>query len=836
VFAEAPGKTEAELGVPLCGPSGNETIKAFQVVGWSRRNLVLGNICACRPPGNDMKAHLLLLGRRNKSRERKGKDPILTPMEACWPRMLRELHTLDNVLLMGAYSRAAVYSHRIVPEDEQVVGRAKKDASDTALQAARGYPDWVIIPGIPELGLAPKTIGVVSTVHPAYVMRQRRWTFPFRWDVAKSVRQATNNLSILEPAIVLNPTVEQIGNFLERLDGTPAYDIETNGQGDWNAEQDIRCIGIGNESQTIVIPYKSVQRYPEWRYTPAEREQRNEIVNAWFRGDIGADPHKIACDQNGQFDLCVLRHQHPGFVMGRKRFDTAIAHHVAHSEFPHDLGFLTSQYTDRPAHKDVDHHSWTSDRELHIYNAYDVATTSWAAQCLVLEPDLQAQKVVFENDMFLSQFCLEMHELGLHMDIVERDSHYKRLTDSAEVNLAQARDYAVQAVNEDSWTKAREKFAVDINPNSPQQMQYFLYEMMGVAPLPAKEGGFTDSGEPSVSKDILFSLMDKGLSDTLERFLLAVIDYREDIKLRSTYCEVEPCSDGRIHPNWNPHTVLSGRLSCSEPNVQNLKKILRTIYDCEKGHILVAWDYAQLEARIVAWLAQQMDQVDAFLSGADIHRVNACAVLGIDSVDKVAKGERQFTKTFVYAAQYLAGVEKVWQMLRNFRALDGTRPYRDMPFKQVKTMFDRFWRQRADIMRYHETGRALQYDQGFLAEPVMGRLRRFLDAIGINDEKEEKANFRIQACGAAIINSRTKVLREHCYPGFDGPNTGIVQQGHDSLMVECREENAEKVGLLGIEKLFFQLGGLPIPVDCEIGYSFGRLREMKEKNGRLVPK
>lgn len=835
ICAEAPGGREKQIGRPLVGPSGKETMRALGSCGWTRGDVSLLNACSCQPPGRSMDDHLFHLRERNRTRAQRGLNALLPPAEACWPRFLRELHTLDAILLMGSVSRGIVYNHRILTEEEleDLRRQTKSVDGETGLMAARGYPDIIRLPGIEALGLEPKIIAAVSTIHAAFALRKKRWVLPFRWDVAKATRLATGQLRPFQPLVRLFPSNDQLLTFLSELDGYPAYDIETDlgpKTGSWLGERTLRCVGIGNEKDVMVVPYHSVQRDPEWLYSPAEKERRNRIVNAWFAGEIGKDPYKIAIDQNGIFDQTVLRHQHPGFRMGRARFDTVIAHHVAWSELPHDLGFQTSQYTDRPSHKDVDHSQWRGDRELHAYCGLDVATQSWNAQCLMKEPSLLAQPLAFQNDMFLSEFCRELHELGMKMDISERDRHYKLLTESSEQNLELAQELAVECVREAGWTKARESFARDLNPNSPDQLARFIYTDLGIAPLPRQAGGYTESGTPATGRDVLFSLTDRGVSDLIERFLLAVIDYREDIKLRGTYCSVQPCRDGRIRPFWNPHVAVSGRLSCKDPNLQNLRKALRTIYSREKGHILIAWDYAQLEARVTAILAGQMDQVEAFKAGADIHKVNACAVLGFGSVDEVDGSARQFTKTFVYAVQYLAGLQKVHQMIRNFRAKNGSRPYRDRPFSAIETMNDRFWKNRRAIAEFHRRNRDLQLQQGFLEDVVMGRRRYFLDAVQIEDEKEEKANYIIQSSAAAIVNRATKRLRDKFPPGFDGPNTGICQQGHDSLMLECREESWEVVAAEGCRTLDDELFGLPIPVDCEVGYSFGRLKEVSRES------
>jgi DNA polymerase-1 len=455
----------------------------------------------------------------------------------------------------------------------------------------------------------------------------------------------------------------------------------------------------------------------------------------------------------------------------------------------------------------------------------DVAVTSYAAAHMLPDQRFQTQKKVFRSGMQMSEFCRDMHTLGTKINIEERDRLWQVKNDEMEDAARRVNRLACEALPKTA-SRGLRRFAAELNPGSPEQVGRYLYQVCGIEPLPEKEGGITDTGNPAVSRPVLYGLIDRGLPAIVEEMILSLIDYKEAQKIRGTYCTVEPASDGRVHASWHPHGTVSGRLSCSQPNLMNLPYSIKSMYVAEDGHLLVQCDKAQLEARITAWLAQEENQIKVFLDGGDIHKVNACAVLQIPSIDQVSKAHRQFTKTFVYAIQYLAGCNKAWRMVRVFRDKKGNRPYSQMPYSEAEAAFNSFWSDRVKTQNFHAKNREFFARHGYLADVIHGRKRHFLDGNAGGTLKEELANFQIQSTAAADVNEATMRLRRRFPMDFDGPRTGITMQCHDSLTIECREENAMSVGKEMVEIMNSSLGDMPLPVDCQIGKSLGTLEEV----------
>ncbi len=836
IVAEAPGQHEETLGYPMCGPSGAELEAALTEAGITRSHVSILNVMCCRPPGNNYEAHLRLVATMNKQRAKAGKPLLLKPHEACLPRLIHELKGAKGLVLVGKYARQAIIG---VDADEKKRARDRMDDLEVSLDddevtvhseeriPGRGFPGHAAIHGA--------RIPCLTSVHPAYVLRSRRWTIPFRSDIKKAVRMARGQLKWTTPEMLFFPTPDELEHFLDTLppDELVAYDVETDGLRP--TEVNLRCIGIGTKSKVTCVPFRTVQSIPAWSYSREDKQRIREILLRFFANKQG-----VIVAHNGKYDHAVLEHcgELPGLEMGRREFDTAIAHHVVWSEWPHDLDFLIAQYTDAPHHKGKNHDRWESDRELHYYCMLDVSRTSECASFLIADPRLAAQKRAFKTDMFLSFFCRKLGDVGMKIDIKERDRLFVLQTSIMEQKQADARRMATEALERTGKASPGSlKLAESFNPGSTLQVGKLLYDALEVEPAPEKSGGYTDTGALSTKSDVLYFLMDRGLSDLVENFLLAIIDYRGAQKLRGTYCTVVPCRDGRVRSSWNPHVVVSGRLSGSDPNLLNLERSIRSMYIPEPGNLLVACDKAQQEIRVVAWLAQDTRWISAIMAGADIHRVNAVDLLDIPTVDQVSKGHRQFTKTFVLAIQYLAGLKKAYQMVRNFvDPVTGLRPYRKISLSKISLCFKKFWDAHRAILDLHARNRAIYAQQGFLADEIHGRRRYFLDAGGDEEAKEEMANFLVQCSSASDMNDRIQEVMHEFPVGYAGKGTGVVHYCYDALVLEAPAHRALDDGIRLTQIMYSKLGDMPLPVDLAIGADYGHKTEYVKRGDMWVPK
>ncbi|MFH1864683.1 MAG: uracil-DNA glycosylase family protein, partial [Candidatus Eisenbacteria bacterium] len=511
IVAEAPGHQEELLGFPLVGPSGDETMSALKESGLTRNDVSLCNVMCCRAPEASYEAHVRLIRYRNKDRRKHGVPELLLPHEACLPRLIGEIKGARALVLIGKQARQAIIGidkdelarqpspdaagTEFVVEDEFGERRPAEVSQTEERIPARGFPGKALVDG--------REIPCLTSVHPAFVLRSRRWTKIFRWDIAKAVRMARGHLQWTEPRMTFFPKPDQLRRFLFGLPGNAiiAYDTETDSLEPTEAR--LRCIGIGTKDECICVPFTSVEVAPSWGgYAWEERAEIRDILLAWF-----ANPTGTVVAQHEKYDHSVLKHcgELPGFKLRRRVFDTAVAHHVAWSEWPHDLDFLIAQYTDAPHHKGVRHDRWKSDRELHKYCMLDVARTAEVAEKLLKEPALRAQKTAFVNDLFLSTFCRHLSETGFRLDVAERDRLYQVQTEVMEEKVAEASRLATRALEvSGKSSRGTRKLARTLNPNSYKQVGKILYEALGVEPAPEKAGGYTDTGDPSTKSDTLY--------------------------------------------------------------------------------------------------------------------------------------------------------------------------------------------------------------------------------------------------------------------------------------------------------------------------------------------
>jgi DNA polymerase-1 len=329
----------------------------------------------------------------------------------------------------------------------------------------------------------------------------------------------------------------------------------------------------------------------------------------------------------------------------------------------------------------------------------------------------------------------------------------------------------------------------EFNLNSPPQLRVILYEKLGLSP-----GKRTPKGQLSTDASVLEKLRDHPVVD-------ALLSWRELDKLNSTYLEALPRlvdpRDGRIHTTFNQAVAATGRLSSSNPNLQNIpvrtelgRQIRRAFVPGEEGHVLLAADYSQIELRILAHLSGDEGLRDAFASGHDIHTATAARVFGLPE-DKVDPALRSRAKMVNYGLAYglsawglasrldIAPDEAQEIMDAYFASFPGIREYLD---RQVD---------RATVDGYTET--------------LLGRRRHIPELQASNPRVRDLG--RRQALNAPIQGSASDVfkvamihvdlaLREH--PELD---CHMLLTVHDELVFEVRETNVEASAALVKERM-----------------------------------
>jgi DNA polymerase-1 len=321
----------------------------------------------------------------------------------------------------------------------------------------------------------------------------------------------------------------------------------------------------------------------------------------------------------------------------------------------------------------------------------------------------------------------------------------------------------------------------EFNISSPAQLSTVLFEDLSLPTMNIKKG---KSGSYSTASDVLEKL--KQLHPIIE----LVENYREFTKLKNTYVDTLPTmidETSKVHTTFNMTVAQTGRLSSEGPNLQNipvrteLGKQIRRGFEAEEGNVFVSADYSQFELRIAAAMSEDDAMIAAFNDDRDIHTETAALIHGVTS-DQVTKEQRYAAKAVNFGVLYGQGVHGL---------SSGT----GISYAEAKQFIDRYFEVRPKLKGMIEKFRHQALERGYV-ETLLGRRRLTPDAKSSNFIIRESAfraavNMPIQGT-AADLTKLAMVAVDAKLP--DGASQ--ILQIHDSIMVECREQDAEKVGAM----------------------------------------
>ncbi len=344
------------------------------------------------------------------------------------------------------------------------------------------------------------------------------------------------------------------------------------------------------------------------------------------------------------------------------------------------------------------------------------------------------------------------------------------------------------------------------NINSTQQLGHILFHDLGLPPVKKTKTGYSTSAE------VLEKL--RSQHPVVEQ----VLEYRQLAKLNSTYVEglakvIAP--DGRIHTSFQNTVTATGRLSSTEPNLQNipvrtpLGAEMRKMFMAGPGNILVDADYSQIELRLLAHIAGDQAMQDAFNTGADIHTITASQVLGIP-VEKVTKAERSSAKAVNFGIVYGISSFSLSQDIH-------------VSVNEAKEYMDRYLSTYAGVARYQKEVVEKAKSEGYVST-LMGR-RRWVPELRSSNFNQRSfgervaLNAPIQGTAADLI--KLAMVRVDCRLRKEGLKARLVLQVHDELIVECPEKETETVkNILREEMEGVATLAVPLTADAEAGQTW----------------
>ncbi|KJY84398.1 DNA polymerase I [Vibrio galatheae] len=353
--------------------------------------------------------------------------------------------------------------------------------------------------------------------------------------------------------------------------------------------------------------------------------------------------------------------------------------------------------------------------------------------------------------------------------------------------------------------KAYEIAEQEFNMNSPKQLQALLFEKMGL-PVIKK----TPSGTPSTNEEVLQEL---ALDYPLPKLIL---EYRGLAKLKSTYTDKLPkminAETGRVHTSYHQAVTATGRLSSTDPNLQNIPirneegRRIRQAFIAPHGYKIMAVDYSQIELRIMAHLSGDKALLEAFQQGKDIHAATAAEIMGT-SIDQVTSEQRRRAKAVNFGLIYGMSAFGLAKQL-------------GIPRGEAQDYMNKYFERYPGVMQYMEDTRSAAAEQGYV-ETIYGR-RLHLPEIKSRNAMRRKAaeraaiNAPMQGTAADIIKKAMLVVDEWIQNEGQG-RVKLLMQVHDELVFEVQESALAEIESK-VQQLMESAAQLDVPLIAETGH------------------
>ena len=513
---------------------------------------------------------------------------------------------------------------------------------------------------------------------------------------------------------------------------------------------------------------------------PANYEEALKIVQI-FKPLYESDKI-MKIGQNIKYDYEVLTRY--GVTLKGKMFDTMIAHYLIQPELHHNMDYMAETLLSYqtihieellgPKGKKQKNMRDLSPTDIYEYAAEDADITLRLKN--VLEPrlkELGVEELFWNIEMPLVRVLADMELNGVCLDT-------EALQDTSKIFTERMKQY-----EQEIYKEAGEEF----NISSPKQVGDILFGKLQIMDKPKK----TKTGQYVTSEEVLQSLENKS------PIVRNILNYRGMKKLLSTYIDALPKlinpRTGHIHTSFNQALTATGRLSSSDPNLQNIPvrtddgKEIRKCFIPEEGCLFFSADYSQIELRIMAHLSEDENMMEAFREGHDIHRATAAKIWHVD-IDKVTDAQRKKAKQANFGIIYGITTYGLAQRM-------------DIPNGEAKELIEGYFRTFPKVQAYMEHAKEEARAKGY-AETLFHRRRYLADINSRNATvrgfaERNAINAPIQGTEADII----KVAMVRIWERFkkEGIRSKMILQVHDELNFSVFPEEREQVERIVIEEM-----------------------------------
>ena len=529
---------------------------------------------------------------------------------------------------------------------------------------------------------------------------------------------------------------------------------------------------------------------------PSEREKALQIVNIFK--SVYEDPKILKVGQNLKYDLEVLRNYN--VQLQGPMWDTMIAHYLIQPELRHNMDFMAEVYLNyKTIHIDEligpKGKNQRSMRDLSPTLVYEYAAEDADVTLRLknkLEPELkkfECEDLFYNIEMPLMPVLAEMEMNGVCLD-----------TDSLKEtsNILTAR---LKEIEHRIYELAGKSF----NIASPKQVGTILFDELRIIEKPKK----TKTGQYVTSEDVLQQLKNK------HEIVADILEYRGITKLLGTYIDSLPHlinpRTGHIHTSFNQTVTATGRLSSSDPNLQNIPirgedgKEIRKAFVPEPGCLFFSADYSQIELRVMAHLSNDKNMIEVFQEGKDLHAATAANIYK-KPINEVTRDERTKSKRANFGIIYGITVFGLAERL-------------DISRDEAKQLIDGYFTTFPEVHDYMEQAKQTARQRGYVTT-LFGR-RRYLPDINsanatVRGFAERNAiNAPIQGTAADII--KVAMIRIHQRFKAEGIRSKMILQVHDELNFSVYPEEKGRVEAIVLEEMQHAFP-LNVPLVADSGF------------------
>ena len=529
---------------------------------------------------------------------------------------------------------------------------------------------------------------------------------------------------------------------------------------------------------------------------PANREEALQIVNIFK--PAYENPEILKVGQNLKYDLEVLRNY--GIELKGKMWDTMIAHYLIQPELHHNMDYMAEIYLNYqtihideligPKGKNQKSMRSLLPSQVYEYAAEDADITLRLKN--KLEPELkkaECEDLFYNIEMPLMPVLAGMEMNGVCLDTASLAETSKQFTNR--MNEIEARIYEL----------AGERF----NIASPKQVGEILFDKLKIVEKAKK----TKTGQYVTSEEVLQQLRNK------HEIVADILEHRGLKKLIGTYIDALPKlinpKTGHIHTSFNQTITATGRLSSSDPNLQNIPirgedgKEIRKAFIPEPGCLFFSADYSQIELRVMAHLSQDAEMIKVFSEGKDLHAATAANIYK-KPIEEVTRDERTKSKRANFGIIYGITVFGLAERL-------------DIPRDEAKMLIDGYFDTFPQVHDYMEKSKEVAREKGYVTT-LFGR-RRYLPDINSHNAtvrgfaERNAINAPIQGTAADII----KVAMIRIYNRFkaEGIRSKMILQVHDELNFSVYPDEKEKVEGIVLQEMQNALN-LSVPLVADSGF------------------